>query len=62
MGVRTAEFAIDIGSDANAKECFCRDPPDECPIKGTFHRISEFCHGPLILLVSVVTDYSTENS
>lgn len=29
MGVRTAEFAIDISSPENTKECFCRDP-DEC--------------------------------
>lgn len=35
MGVRTAEFAIDIGSPENAKECFCRDPPDDCPRKGS---------------------------
>lgn len=33
MGVKTAEFAIDIGSPKNTKECYCRDP-DECPKKG----------------------------
>lgn len=33
MGVKTAEFAIDIGSPENTKECFCRDL-DECPKKG----------------------------
>lgn len=35
-GIPTLEFQLDIGSEANAKECFCRDPPDECPPKGTF--------------------------
>ena len=34
MGLKTAEFAIDISSPENTKECFCRDPPDECPKKG----------------------------
>lgn len=34
MGVPTASFDIDIGSPENDKECFCRDPPDDCPRKG----------------------------
>lgn len=34
-GVKTAEFAIDISSPENAKECYCRDP-DECTKQGNF--------------------------
>lgn len=30
------KIEIDIGSPENDKECFCRDPPDECPKKGRF--------------------------
>lgn len=33
MGVRTAEFAMDLSSPENTKECFCRDP-DECTRPG----------------------------
>lgn len=33
MGVRTTEFAIDIGSSENTKLCFCRDE-ENCPKKG----------------------------
>lgn len=33
MGVETDEFAIDIGSNENSKECYCRDE-DSCPKKG----------------------------
>lgn len=33
MGVKTAEFAIDIGSKKNTKQCYCRDE-DSCPKKG----------------------------
>lgn len=36
MGVPTAEFGIDLSNEKNSKECFCRDPPDVCPRKGTF--------------------------
>nr|AOT85638.1 sensory neuron membrane protein 1E [Mayetiola destructor] len=36
MGVPTAQFDLDIGSEQNTKECFCRDFPDDCPKKGTF--------------------------
>lgn len=36
MGVPTLEYEMDIGADINVKECFCRDPPNECPRKGTF--------------------------
>lgn len=27
---------VDIGSPQNTAECFCREPPDECPVKGNF--------------------------
>lgn len=36
MGVPTLQYDLDIGSDVNVKECFCRDPPNGCPPKGTF--------------------------
>lgn len=36
MGVETDEFAIDIGSKENAKECYCRKE-DECPKRGLDH-------------------------
>lgn len=36
MGVPTLEYELDIGADINVKECFCRDPPNGCPPKGTF--------------------------
>lgn len=36
MGVPTSRFELDIGEDINNKECFCRNPPDGCPKKGTF--------------------------
>lgn len=35
-GIPTREFTLDISSSVNTKECYCRDPPDECPMKGTF--------------------------
>lgn len=35
-GIPVKVFEMDIGSEVNNKECFCRDPPDECPKKGTF--------------------------
>lgn len=36
MGVPTYQYELDIGSPENDKQCFCRDPPGECPPKGTF--------------------------
>lgn len=36
MGIPTLEYGLDIGADINTQECFCRDPPNGCPRKGTF--------------------------
>lgn len=36
MGIPTSRFELDLGEDMNVKECFCRNPPDGCPKKGTF--------------------------
>lgn len=36
MGIETAEFALDIGSPENAKDCYCRGP-GKCPKNGIFH-------------------------
>lgn len=33
MGIETAEFAMDIDSPENTKQCYCRDE-DNCPKKG----------------------------
>lgn len=32
-GVETQRFAIDIGSEKNTKQCYCRDE-DQCPKYG----------------------------
>lgn len=36
MGIKTNRFELDLGDKLNDKECFCRNPPDGCPPKGTF--------------------------
>lgn len=36
MGVPTLRYEMDLSGPANSQECFCRDPPDGCPPKGTF--------------------------
>lgn len=37
-GIRTSHYAGNFGDIANDPhlQCFCRDPPDVCPAKGTF--------------------------
>lgn len=36
MGVPTFRYEVDLAEEKNSPQCFCRDPPDECPPKGTF--------------------------
>lgn len=36
MGIPTNAYELDLSDENNNKECFCRDPPDGCPPKGTF--------------------------
>lgn len=38
QGIRSSHYVGDFGDIANDPKlkCFCRVPPDECPIKGTF--------------------------
>lgn len=35
-GIKTQKYGIDFDHKLNARECFCRDPPDGCPPPGTF--------------------------
>lgn len=39
MGVETDEFAVDIGSPENSKQCFCREE-DDCTKKGANRRLN----------------------
>lgn len=35
MGVPTLRYEMDLSDEGNSKQCFCRDPPNGCPVKGT---------------------------
>lgn len=35
-GIPTKIYGLDLSYEDNVKECYCRDPPDGCPPKGTF--------------------------
>lgn len=35
-GIPTKVYGLDMSIPGNTEECYCRDPPDGCPPKGTF--------------------------